>query len=124
MNSADQGAKVVDADRAGGEAARPSTSNVLVRLLRSEESRDVVVAFGDAAALPVPWMMARTGQRLRCDVLVDVEEIAGIVRPLELNQAVVVLAVVVSNPAEIVVLHEVDVAAGLRIRRQCLVVVA
>src|SRR5919108_1246196 len=90
----------------------------------SEESRDVVVAFGDAAALPVPWMMARTGQRLRCDVLVDVEEIAGIVRPLELNQAVVVLAVVVSNPAEIVVLHEVDVAAGLRIRRQCLVVVA
>jgi hypothetical protein len=42
-----------------------------------------------------------------------VEGIAGIVGLLELNQAVVVLAVVVSNSVVVVVLHEVDVAAGL-----------
>ena len=34
---------------------------------------------------------------LRCDVLVQVEEVVGIVGPLDLDQAVVVLAVVVSN---------------------------
>jgi hypothetical protein len=50
---------------------------------------------------------------LRCDVLVDVEEVAGIVRPLDLDQAVMVLAVVVLDLVVIVVLHEVDVAAGL-----------
>jgi hypothetical protein len=48
-----------------------------------------------------------------CDVLVDVEEVAGIVRPLDLDQAVVVLAVVVLDLVVIVILHEVDVAAGL-----------
>ena len=50
---------------------------------------------------------------LGCDVLVDVEEVAGIVRPLDLDQAVVVLAVVVLDLAVVVILHEVDVAAGL-----------
>jgi hypothetical protein len=50
---------------------------------------------------------------LGCDVLVDVEEVARIVRPLDLDQAVVVLAVVVLDLVVIVILHEVDVAAGL-----------
>ena len=50
---------------------------------------------------------------LGCDVLVDVEEVAGIVRPLDFDQAVVVLAVVVLDLVVIVILHEVDVAAGL-----------
>jgi hypothetical protein len=50
---------------------------------------------------------------LGCDVLVEVEEVAGIVRSLDLDQAVVVLAVVVLDLVVIVVLHEVDVAAGL-----------
>ena len=48
-----------------------------------------------------------------CDVLVEVEEVAGIVGTLDLDQAVVVLAVVVLDFVVIVVLHEVDVAAGL-----------
>jgi hypothetical protein len=47
------------------------------------------------------------------DVLVDVEEVAGIVGPLDLDQPVVVLAVVVPDLVVVVVLHEVDVAAGL-----------
>ena len=51
--------------------------------------------------------------RLGCVVLIDVEEVAGIVRPLDLDQAVVVLAVVVLDLVVIVILHEVDVAAGL-----------
>src|SRR5205814_6280893 len=54
---------------------------------------------------------------LWCDVLVDVEEVAGVVGPLDLNQPVVVLAVVVPDLVVIVVLHEVDVAARLRVRR-------
>ena len=58
------------------------------------------------------------------DVLVYVEEIVGIVGAFDLNQAIVVLAVVVSNSAVIVVLHEVDVAAGLRVGGQRVVVVA
>jgi hypothetical protein len=58
------------------------------------------------------------------DVLVYVEEIVGIVGAFDLNQAIVVLPVVVSNSPEIVVLHEVDVAARLRIRRQGLVIIA
>src|SRR5690242_12424833 len=58
------------------------------------------------------------------DVLVYVEEIVGIVGAFDLHQAVVVLAVVVSNSAVIVVLHEVDVAAGLRVGGQRVVVVA
>ena len=48
------------------------------------------------------------------DVLVYVEEVAGIVGPFDLDQPVVVLAVVVPNPAVVVVLHEVDVATRLR----------
>ena len=58
------------------------------------------------------------------DVLVQKEEIARIVGPFDLNQAVATLVVVASNPAVVIVLHEVDVTAGLRIRRQSLVVVA
>ena len=50
---------------------------------------------------------------LRCDVLVQVEEVVGIVGPLDLDEVVVVLAVVVSNSVVVVVLHEVDVAARL-----------
>jgi hypothetical protein len=53
---------------------------------------------------------------LGCDVLVDVEEVARIVGTLDLDQAVVVLAVVVLDLVVIVVLHEVDVAAGLCVR--------
>ena len=47
------------------------------------------------------------------DVLVDVEEVAGIVGPLDLDQTVVVLPVVVPDLVVVVVLHEVDVAAWL-----------
>ena len=53
---------------------------------------------------------------LGCDVLVDVEEVARIVGTLDLDQAVVVLAVVDLDLVVIVVLHEVDVAAGLCVR--------
>ena len=53
---------------------------------------------------------------LRCDVLVDVKEVARIVGTLDLDQAVVVLAVVVLDFVVIVVLHEVDVTAGLCVR--------
>ena len=58
----------------------------------------------------------RSGLRggcLRGDVLVNVEEVAGVVGPLDLNQPVVVLPVVVADLVVVVVLHEVDVAAGL-----------
>ena len=61
---------------------------------------------------------------LWCDVLVYVEEVVGIVGPFELNQAVVVLAVVVLNSVVVVVLHKVDVAARLGVRGQGVVVVA
>jgi hypothetical protein len=61
---------------------------------------------------------------LRCDVLVHVEKVARIVGAFDLHQPLVVLAVVVSNPAVVVILHEVDVAARLRIWRQGLVVIA
>ena len=47
---------------------------------------------------------------------VGVEEVAGIVCLLDLDQAVVVLPVVVLDFVVIVVLHEVDVAAGLCVR--------
>src|SRR5580704_12344040 len=57
-------------------------------------------------------------------VLVDVEEVIGIVLPLDLNQPIIVLAVVDLDLAVVVVLHEVDVSARLRIRSHCLVVVA
>src|SRR5580704_862591 len=57
-------------------------------------------------------------------VLVDVEEVIGIVVPLDLNQPIIVLAVVDLDLAVIVVLHEVDVSARLRIWSHCLVVVA
>ena len=62
---------------------------------------------------PIFWAAPELSQRLRCDVLVQVEEVVGIVGPLDLDEAVVVLAVVVSNSVVVVVLHEVDVAARL-----------
>ena len=63
-------------------------------------------------------LLVRPGPRrirwpLGGDVLVDVEEVARIVGTLDLDQAVVVLAVVVLDFVVIVVLHEVDIAAGL-----------
>jgi hypothetical protein len=67
--------------------------------------------FGDVSVTDEPWLRAGAGA-LWCDVLVQVEEVAGIVGPLNLNQAVIVLTVVVLNLAIIVVLHEVYVAAG------------
>ena len=69
-------------------------------------------------------MQDRSRLCLRGDVMVHMEEVARIVGAFDLNQSLVVLAVVVPNPAVVVILHEVDVAARLRIRRQGLVVLA
>src|SRR5215469_6712424 len=66
-----------------------------------------------------PWADGLWG-----DVLVDVEEVAGIVGPLDLNQPVVVLPVVVPDLVVIVILHEVDVAARLCVRRKRLVIIS
>jgi hypothetical protein len=66
---------------------------------------------------------ARANQSLWLYAPVDVEEIVGIVLPLDFDQLIVVLAVVVSNLAVIIVLHEVDVSARFRIRSHRLVVV-
>jgi hypothetical protein len=69
-------------------------------------SRFVLSGGGCSGGVPVRGV-------LRGDVLVDVEEVAGIVGPLDLNQPVVVLPVVVPDLVVVVVLHEVDVAARL-----------
>src|SRR3954465_14791677 len=57
-------------------------------------------------------LLASWSGALWCDVLVQAEEVAGVVGPLDLNQAVIVLTVVVLNLVIIVVVHEVDIAAG------------
>src|SRR5579859_3832556 len=75
-----------------------------------------------AAALALPAIRG-AGDPSGRDVLVHVEQIAGIVRPLDLDQSVVVLAVVVADLVVVVVLHEVDVAARLGVRRKRLVIV-
>src|SRR5260370_24725210 len=77
----------------------------------------------EAAGACWPAIRAGGGSLWRY-VLVDVEEVSGIVLPLDLNQLIIVLAVVDLNLAVIVVLHEVDVSARLRIRSHRLIVVA
>jgi hypothetical protein len=52
-------------------------------------------------------------QHLRCDVLVHVEEVGGVIGALDLNQPIIVLPVVVLDLVIIVVLHEVDITALL-----------
>src|SRR5207302_10808763 len=60
---------------------------------------------GHSAGLRAVGRLLGLARRLRCDVLVHVEEIAGIVGPLDLDEARVVLAVVVPNSLAVVVLH-------------------
>ena len=59
------------------------------------------------------WAIRGGGGSLWRYVLVDVEEVIGIVLPLDLNQPIIVLAVVDLDLAVVVVLHEVDVSAWL-----------
>src|SRR5262245_35202634 len=67
----------------------------------------------------LPDEQASAGWR---DVLVEVEQVARVVVPLDGGELVVVAAVVVVDPATVVVGHEVDVAAWLCVR-SCSVVV-
>jgi hypothetical protein len=54
---------------------------------------------------------------LGLDVLVEVEEVLGVVRPLDLDEAFVIAFVVGPDPILVVCGHEVDVTALLRQRR-------
>jgi hypothetical protein len=100
----------------GHERAASALSGYQARASASTQQGDAVLA---NACTHTAFALS-----LRCDVLVDVEKVAGVVGAFDLNQPRVVLAVVVSDPAVIVILHEVDVATRLRIRRHGLVVVA
>src|SRR5712691_1025956 len=50
---------------------------------------------------------------LRLDVLVQVEQVVRVVRPLDLDEPIVVASVVSPDPVLVVLRHEVDVAALL-----------
>ena len=58
------------------------------------------------------------------DVLIDPEKVLGVVAALDLDQAVVVAAVVVAHPPAVIIVHEVDIAPGLGIGRHGVRVVA
>ena len=90
-----------------GARRRPGLA---VDTARAVDVESVVACSSFIAAPDRPGGFA---EPLRFDVLIDVEQIAGIVRALDLDQAVVVLAIVVLDLVVVVVLHEVDIAAGL-----------
>lgn len=65
-------------------------------------------------AVPTHPSPRRSGSRV--DVLVEVEQVLGVVGALDVDQPPVVAAVVVLDTSLIVVGHEVDVAARLGVR--------
>jgi hypothetical protein len=79
----------------------------------AEPLRSLLLAVRAVRGVAAVAFRSAGGGCLWCDVLVDVEEVAGIVGPLDLDQPVVVLAVVVPDLVVVVVLHEVDVATRL-----------
>src|SRR4051794_18570723 len=70
-----------------------------------------------------PWRrrsgpgVSRRGHRVRLDVLVEVEQVVGVVAALDLGQPAVVGAVVLGCPVLLVTRGEVGVPARLRVRR-------
>src|SRR5664280_3516467 len=64
-----------------------------------------------------PHVVAPTEQRSRLDVLVEVEQVVRVVAPLCLQQPRVVAAVVLHHSRLVIPGREVDIAIGLRVRR-------
>src|SRR5262249_33383362 len=80
---------------------------------------------GDGGTSWLPWCGAALGVGLvgRLDVLMDGEDVVGVIRALDLDQPVVVAAVAGSDPVLALVHQEVDVGAAGRGRVQLLPVV-
>jgi hypothetical protein len=101
----------------GTDVAQGSNLGVQVGCPLNVHSVTVTAQFARTWSAVLVISCVGSARRIRwplgCDVLVEVEEVAGIVGTLDLDQAIVVLAVVVLDLVVIVVLHEVDVAAGL-----------
>ena len=47
------------------------------------------------------------------DVLVDPEDVVGVILPLDFHQSVVVVAIIGSDSCSVVVVHEVDITSDL-----------